>query len=140
VEQPIVTYNGNNYLLSNLLLIKGEGNKTAVKLSQLAGLDQALVSSEVRSCIVTPGIDGLHVLVKPEGELKENPTVYILSKVILKKIKHDPKVKHIIDTSPVSRAPMNSNWSSGSQQRPREQGHWNNSSDRPRAPRAFGNQ
>lgn len=88
-----VTYNGSQYSVEKLNTIKGDGARTSLSFEKLHGFDVAPVA-KVSSLIVTPYMEGFAVVVKPEGELKFPIQAHIVSKVVLKKIKHDPSAKY----------------------------------------------
>lgn len=114
-----VTYNGNQYDPAKLNQSKGEGAKATVVLDQLYNYSEAPKSSAVTTIIVTPFQDGFSVIVKPVGDQMFPAAVHIVSKMILKKIKHDPNAKYVeTDVQPERPAFR--------QERP--QNNWNNRS------------
>ena len=94
-----VTYNGSQYSVEKLNTIKGDGAKTSVQLDRLHEFDKA-PTAKVSSLIVTPYMEGFAVIAKPEGEIKFPVTVHIVSKMLLKKIKHDPNAKYYDPSKP----------------------------------------
>lgn len=113
-----VTHNGNQYETDKLIMIRGEGGKASVKLEQLKNLHSAQSSDKTDKAIVIPFEDGFHVLLKPVGEIKSDSVVYIISKVLLKKIKYDPNAKYV-ETEVQQERPVYR------QERP-PQNNWNN--------------
>lgn len=71
----------------------------------------------VTTIIVTPFQDGFSVIVKPVGDQVFPADVHIVSKMILKKIKHDPNAKYMETNSQSERPAFR-------QERP--QNNWNN--------------
>lgn len=105
-----VTYNGNQYSASKLNTIKGEGAKTSVSKEQLKGFDTA-PTGLVDSVIVTPFDDGFAVIIKPENKEITFPcTAYILSKMVLKKVKYDPNAKFVETEPPQQRQERAPEW------------------------------
>jgi hypothetical protein len=94
-----VTYNGSQYSVEKLNTIKGDGAKTSVQLEKLYEFNKA-PTAKVSSLIVTPYMDGFAVIAKPEGEIKFPAAAHIVSKVVLKKIKHDPNAKYFDPSTP----------------------------------------
>lgn len=90
-----VTYNGNQYDAAKLNLVKGEGSKISVTADKLANLETAQTSDKVSSLIITPFQEGFSVVAKPVGETVFPAQAHIVSKMILKKVKHDPTARFV---------------------------------------------
>lgn len=110
-----VTYNGNQYEAAKLNLAKGEGAKITVTTDMLYNLNEAQSSDKVSALIITPFKEGFSVVAKPKGETTLPCQAHIVSKMILKKIKYDPR-EHIVEPPRQTQFQDNSRWNSRPQQ------------------------
>lgn len=84
-----IKFNQIDYNVDRISLIQSEGIRIPLKSEALVGLENAPTHDSNSICVAALPKDLYQVLVKPRNESTKQPTVYLLSKYILKKCQVD---------------------------------------------------
>lgn len=83
-----VTYNGVEYSVDKILLIKGEGAKVEIDKTKQSNVEQAYRSDKTKHPIVIPVDTGYYTLIAPLEENTKSKVAYVLSKFVLKRLRN----------------------------------------------------
>ena len=94
-----IAFNNLNYDAGRIAVIATEGIKITLDLDKLVGLDNAFVNPTIEYLCVAAVGEKFQVLVKPSN-ITPKTTVYLMSKIILKKCNVQTEYVNVSDRPP----------------------------------------